>query len=895
MANKKISELNPIDAQNVQKDIAIIPFSQGTETYKLTIEQLELVMPGIDGSSGTSGTSGTSGIDGSSGTSGTSGINGSSGTSGTSGKSGIDGSSGTSGTSGIGSSGTSGTSGIGTNGSSGTSGTSGLNGSSGTSGINGSSGTSGTSGINGSSGTSGTSGIGSDGSSGTSGTSGIGSDGSSGTSGTSGINGNDGSSGTSGTSGIGSDGSSGTSGTSGIGSDGSSGTSGTSGINGNDGSSGTSGTSGINGNDGSSGTSGTSGINGSSGTSGTSGINGSSGTSGTSGTSPDAALYVPFETLEDASAFTGWLDGDNIDVSYNVTNRTVTLTGDLTYQFRGRKTTLVSPLTSAAHADTVGAWFYSSSDGVNFDWVLNTPWLFEDIMVAYVAYDGVAGDTFCIKETHGVMDFESHEEFHSQIGTYRVNGGSLKEGTYALNTDTDVATTPSFNPALVKDEDVSTVIPEWTQGTYTTMYIGATSSSVFSTTNAFPFLSTGSYLKVNDVNAGTIADGISARWYNVYQIIMPCASDSQSQKYRMIMLQPQRTFTSLVSAQAEDVNSVALGELSTLSPEFTLYARITYETKNTYANTGKLIIAGVSYITGNRLSSVSLTGVSSTDHASLSNLTWLNSNHIGSANKLAGFNASGIAVEYDLGASGTSGTSGTSGINGTSGSSGTSGTSFLAETVYQFDPYTGLIITPDNGEYVIMNNAPWSGFITSLTTQTVAGSCNIAVMINGATASGFATASTTSQAVITGSVSFVSTDDISVNLTNNSSATDLNYTIVLQRDANLGRSGTSGSSGISGSSGTSGTSGFGSSGTSGTSGTSISYILKSGTFTTPGVADYTVNFGTPFPNTNYAVVFTPYQLESSTPAIVSKAVGSFVIDPFAGGTYDWIAVSHNNA
>jgi hypothetical protein len=147
------------------------------------------------------------------------------------------------------------------------------------------------------------------------------------------------------------------------------------------------------------------------------------------------------------------------------------------------------------------------------------------------------------------------------------------------------------------------------------------------------------------------------------------------------MLQPQATFTSLAAAQAEDVRGLALGTLATLSPEFVIYARITYVTNNTDNNTGKCRIAtnGVTYIVGNKQGQVSVSG-GVNNHASLSNLNWVDSGHIGDINTVAGFNASGIAYLVDVstlvgpqGAQGAQGYQGATGAQGTQGYQGAEG------------------------------------------------------------------------------------------------------------------------------------------------------------------------------------------------------------------------------
>lgn len=366
------------------------------------------------------------------------------------------------------------------------------------------------------------------------------------------------------------------------------------------------------------------------------------------------ALKTPLTLHTDIKDPSGFIDGNNINVSYNWTNRTITLTGVLDYYWNGVKKTLASPWTSTAHTATVGAWFLSSSDGTNFTWS-QTPWSFNHVMVSYVNYKATLATTLAIRETHGIMPWNVHEELHTTIGTYLLSGGKLTAGTYSENVGSDVAVTPSFDVAVVKDEDNETTIPSWIQGTYTTMYIGAASTSVFNIANTKPFVAaTGAYLQVNNTTTGIMTPAVTARYYNVYQILIPTTSDAGSSTYRTILLQPQATYTSLVLAQGEDVRSLKFGELTSISDEFIVYARITYLASAVFTNTGKCAIAtgGVSYVIGSRAGLINVTGVSPASHAALSNLDWLSAGHIATASTLgtlASFDAIGTATESQIG------------------------------------------------------------------------------------------------------------------------------------------------------------------------------------------------------------------------------------------------------
>lgn len=356
--------------------------------------------------------------------------------------------------------------------------------------------------------------------------------------------------------------------------------------------------------------------------------------------------YLPLSVVDATGADSGFVNNGSITISYNWISRTITLNGDLRYLWRGIEKTLGVSWTSSAHNATNGNWYLYTIDGTTFSWS-QSAWLFSDVQIAAVSYGGSADTTFAISELHGTMDWKTHEQFHQRFGTYVYSGGKLTAGTYLEATATDVANSPGFDAAVVKDEDCNTPLAAWTEGTYTTMYIGVGGAPVFNVGSSLPFIGSG-YINVNDTATGNLAAGINNRFYNVYQILIPTTSDATSAKYRMIMLQPQATFTSADAAKGESVKSLNLGTLSALSAEFVIYSRITYATSAGYSNTGKCSIGSVTYELGDKASQQTVTGVNPSAHTSLSFLNWTASGHIGLANSLAGFNAQGIATEVLL-------------------------------------------------------------------------------------------------------------------------------------------------------------------------------------------------------------------------------------------------------
>jgi len=356
-----------------------------------------------------------------------------------------------------------------------------------------------------------------------------------------------------------------------------------------------------------------------------------------------ASTYLPFTMATDWQDPTGFVGGSNINVSYNYAQRKITLTGNLDYYWNGVKKTLTSPWTSSAHTTTVGTWYLYSTDGTNITWSQSV-WSFSNLMVALVNYKSTSGTTFALRETHGMMPWSTHQDFHKNIGTYLYSGGVATSWT--ANTATDNANSPNFNSAVVADEDNQTTVSGITKGAYTLMRVsGATSIYTVGHTQPFSGVTNG-FIDVNDPITGAWAPGINARYYNVYQILIPTTSDVTSQKFRTIFLQPQATYTTLATAQAEDSRGLYLGSLASESAEFIPYGRITYLTANANNNYGKVTIPtnGITYIIGNRMGSTSMSGVvSPTNHANLTNLTWTNSGHVGTNDTFAAFDATGTA------------------------------------------------------------------------------------------------------------------------------------------------------------------------------------------------------------------------------------------------------------
>lgn len=320
---------------------------------------------------------------------------------------------------------------------------------------------------------------------------------------------------------------------------------------------------------------------------------------------------------------TWFIDNANITISWNSTNRTVTLSHStaVDYYWRWIPKTLGASWVSSAHwTDTTQRYYLCSTDWDNFTWS-TTQWNFSDIMVTIAFYDTTLWVWIYLREPHGIYPHNSHIIDHLNIGTFRFDWWLPTAWTYALNTSTDVSLTPWFDEALVYDEDLPSVIWAWTEWTYTTGYTNSSNIMVFDTTKSFPFHNTTSWY-INYFNNGVETQWQTWRFYNVYQILIPVASDTNSQKFRTILLQPQTQHTSLATAQAEDFRSLNLWNFTNLSPESVGFTRLTYWTSSSYATTWKVRLVWLSYLAWSRASQVSVSWYVPTNHNTLTWLQW---------------------------------------------------------------------------------------------------------------------------------------------------------------------------------------------------------------------------------------------------------------------------------
>jgi len=349
---------------------------------------------------------------------------------------------------------------------------------------------------------------------------------------------------------------------------------------------------------------------------------------------------------------TGYIDNNNIGISYDVANRTVALThgsGFVEFLLRGRYYRYASPwtvptvlggATPIAHTNANGTYFCkinAATLAITFD---VTPFEFSTDLTVAVAFRGSTYQ-YAQREPHGFMPWQSHQQAHYSQGSYLRTIAVPTAGTYAVlaaGSGTDAANTPGIDTWTQYDEDVTTVQAAWIQGTYTVAYRdGVGGGWVMSTTESFPFMYAGgtNFIKYNLNTAGTwsLADVPEDQYVNILMMAMPATSDVDSQKYRLLCFVGQTTYTTLAGAQAASAANWDFGTLTNDNPEMVPLMMWSYIKNSVVPNpettTGNARLAAEpTRFFGTSRNLTGIGGIAPTDHQALSNRTAANSHPI---------------------------------------------------------------------------------------------------------------------------------------------------------------------------------------------------------------------------------------------------------------------------
>lgn len=308
---------------------------------------------------------------------------------------------------------------------------------------------------------------------------------------------------------------------------------------------------------------------------------------------------------------TGFTNPGGIIRTYDKLNRTITLTGDVEAYYNGALIPeLVSGWVSDPHAESPAQTLFLYYDGTDFVWS-TSPWDFDNLMIAAVPVYG--SDIFGMPETHGLMQWQAHKEFHDTVGTYRDGGGDLSG--YVLNSTVAANRRPDISALTVRDEDLPTTLAALISKLYTQVYFSGadTVNFVKSAADIVPLSGAQPYYNLFSGGVWSQALVSNNNYMSVWLVTFPTTSDNDSKEYRFQWLQGQSQGT-LASQQALSPQNLSLGEYATFAPEFVFIARVII--LYTAAN---WVISQVDNLFGTRASTVAspagnfLTGITTDD------------------------------------------------------------------------------------------------------------------------------------------------------------------------------------------------------------------------------------------------------------------------------------------
>ena len=305
---------------------------------------------------------------------------------------------------------------------------------------------------------------------------------------------------------------------------------------------------------------------------------------------------------------TGFSGNENMTVSYDSTARTFTLTGTgWKGYYKGEEVTeLVNGWVSLAHEDSLEHSYFLYYDEGGFQYSVDSMAGFDKLLIAVARYR--TAWKYGMKENHGLMNPDSHRDFHFNIGTYKQSGGDIS-GVTLLST-TAIDRRPDVSSCIVWDEDLKTTNDALVSKTYTQRYLTLTNTitHAIGASEIVPVLASQPYYNLYTGGNWTQALLPSNSYMTVWLMEIPVTSDVGSQSYRHCFVQGQSISTATAANQAaldvayasqrsKTFSDVNLGEISAVEAEYIAIHRFIIE----YTG-GNWSIRGSDILTGSKTS-----------------------------------------------------------------------------------------------------------------------------------------------------------------------------------------------------------------------------------------------------------------------------------------------------
>ena len=308
-----------------------------------------------------------------------------------------------------------------------------------------------------------------------------------------------------------------------------------------------------------------------------------------------------------AKDVSGFINPELVNVNYNSSTRKVTLTGTTSALWRDQDiTSLPSGWVSDAHGTATGTWFLSYDGSTGTATWSQTPWSFDKVQIAVVQYQ--TAYKFGAVETHGLMNWQTHKEFHEAVGAY-VSTGGCDFSSYVLASTTAANRRPNISACTVNDEDLPTTNSALTSKTYTQLTLSGSSATGVLTTAAAEIVPvSGNVPFYNQFTGGAWQQTpmTSNQYQAIFVLAIPVTLDAESQAYRYVFVQGQSVSSTLSTIQALTPSSLNMAGLMLQQPEYVFIGKIIIQYVG--GGTANWNIVSVEKLTGTKVSQSSISG-----------------------------------------------------------------------------------------------------------------------------------------------------------------------------------------------------------------------------------------------------------------------------------------------
>lgn len=299
---------------------------------------------------------------------------------------------------------------------------------------------------------------------------------------------------------------------------------------------------------------------------------------------------------------TGFKEPENVIVSYDSVTKRITLDGSVEAYWRSNSLPVLSAGWVSPELVTPSQTNYLYYNGTDFVWS-EYPWNFYDLQIAFVSYN-VSGDyVLALRECHGTMPWQAHEEFHQTVGCYLKSGGDINN--YVLGSTVSADRTVHISDTVVKDEDLESFNAAHNGSYYSQISLITSASNRLLTSGVNIVKTIGNQPYYDYWNGTTWVDTpFSNNSFGViFVVASPCTNDTISYNRRFLFTKPQTTFGSLEEAELYTTNNLTFGNPTTLPPEFVFIGKIIirYQSANWF-------ISKVEKITGTKSSQTNTVG-----------------------------------------------------------------------------------------------------------------------------------------------------------------------------------------------------------------------------------------------------------------------------------------------